>query len=43
LAAYIVAVPKIDAVDGNEIIIRNKRTPISREKKDEFLESILKK
>ena len=41
--SFIVSLPKIDAIDGNEILIRNKRIPISREKKDKFMESVLKK
>jgi len=41
--SYIVAISRIDAIDANEIIIRNKRIPMSREKKDEIMERILKK
>ncbi len=41
--SYIVATSKIDAIEGNEIIIAKKRIPISREKKDAVIAKILKK
>ncbi|SHH80156.1 two component transcriptional regulator, LytTR family [Chryseolinea serpens] len=40
--SYIVAVRAISAIDGNEVVVGNKRLPISREKKQEILERLIK-
>jgi len=40
--SYIVAVRAITAIDGNEVVVGHKRLPISREKKNEILERLIK-
>ncbi|MBL0744367.1 LytR/AlgR family response regulator transcription factor [Chryseolinea lacunae] len=40
--SYIVAVRAISAIDGNEVVVGNKRLPISRDKKAEILERLIK-
>ena len=40
--SYIAAIKKISSIDGNEIIIGGKRLPISREKKAEIMEKVVK-
>jgi DNA-binding LytR/AlgR family response regulator len=40
--SFIVSVRAISSIDGNEVIVGSKRLPISREKKGEILERVLK-
>lgn len=40
--SYIVSVHAISSIDGNEVIVGNKRLPISREKKSEIMERLIK-
>ncbi len=40
--SYIAAIKKISSIDGNEIIIGGKRLPISREKKAEIMEKVVR-
>jgi two-component system LytT family response regulator len=40
--SYIAAIKRISSIDGNEIIIGGKRLPISREKKAEIMEKVIK-
>lgn len=40
---YIVAIDKIEAIDGNQVVIAGKKIPISRQRKNEVLTKILKK
>lgn len=40
--SYIASIKKISSIDGNEIIINGKRLPISREKKTEIMEKVVK-
>lgn len=40
--SYIASIKKISSIDGNEIIINSKRLPISREKKAEIMEKVVK-
>ncbi len=39
--SYIVAIPKIEAIDNNELLIQNHRIPISRKFKDRVLKQIV--
>ena len=40
--SYIASVKAIDAIDGNQIVIGDKKLPISRDKKSEILERLVK-
>lgn len=40
---YIVAIDKIEAIDGNQVVMAGKKIPISRQRKNEVLTKILKK
>jgi len=40
--SYISSIKRISAIDGNEIIINGKRLPVSREKKAEIMEKVIK-
>jgi DNA-binding LytR/AlgR family response regulator len=40
--SYIVSVQAISSIDGNEVVVSGKRLPISREKKNEILERVVK-
>lgn len=40
--SYIASVKAISAIDGNEVVVGNKKLPLSREKKAEILERLLK-
>ncbi len=40
--SFIVSIRAISSIDGNEVIVAGKRLPISREKKGEILERVLK-
>ncbi|MFZ6012001.1 MAG: LytR/AlgR family response regulator transcription factor [Bacteroidota bacterium] len=40
--SFIVSVKAISSIDGNEVIIGDKRLPLSREKKGEILERVIK-
>lgn len=40
--SFIAAVRKISAIDGNEVVIGGKHLPLSREKKAEIMEKVLK-
>jgi DNA-binding LytR/AlgR family response regulator len=40
--SFIVSVRAIASIDGNEVVISGKRLPISREKKSEILERVVK-
>ena len=40
--SYLVALAKIESIEGNEILIGNHHIPISRNMKDEVMEKILK-
>ncbi len=40
--SYIASIKKISSIDGNEIIINGKRLPVSREKKAEIMEKVIK-
>jgi DNA-binding LytR/AlgR family response regulator len=40
--SYIASVKAISSIDGNEVVIGNRRLPLSREKKAEILERLLK-
>lgn len=40
--SYIVSITHIAAIDGNEVVIAGKRLPMSREKKAEILERLIK-
>jgi DNA-binding LytR/AlgR family response regulator len=40
--SYIASIKAISSIDGNEVIIGNKKLPLSREKKSEILERLLK-
>ncbi len=40
--SYIASIKKISSIDGNEIIISGKRLPVSREKKAEIMEKVIK-
>jgi DNA-binding LytR/AlgR family response regulator len=40
--SFIVSLPAISSIDGNEIIVSGKRLPISREKKSEIMERVVK-
>ena len=40
--SYLVAISKIESIEGNEILIGSHHIPISRNMKDEVLEKILK-
>lgn len=40
--SYLVAISKIDSIEGNEILVGSHHIPISRSMKDEVLEKILK-
>lgn len=40
--SFIVSLPAISSIDGNEIIISGKRLPMSREKKSEIMERVIK-
>ena len=40
--SFIAAIKKISSIDGNEIIIAGKRLPISREKRAEIMEKVVK-
>lgn len=40
---YIVALEKVTAVDGNQVCIGDKKLPISRQRRNEILDQILKK
>jgi len=39
--SFIVSVPRVNAIEGNEIVIGNSRIPISRTLKDEVMQAIL--
>lgn len=39
--SYIVAIPKIEAIDNNELLIQNYRIPISRNYKDRVLKQVV--
>ncbi|HEX6332752.1 MAG TPA: LytTR family DNA-binding domain-containing protein [Flavisolibacter sp.] len=39
--SYIVSVPKVESIEGNEVIIRGQRLPVSRGLKDEAMARIL--
>lgn len=40
--SFIVSVPAISSIDGNEVIVSGKRLPMSREKKSEIMERVIK-
>jgi DNA-binding LytR/AlgR family response regulator len=40
--SFIVSLKAVSAIDGNEVIVSGKRLPISREKKSEILERLIK-
>jgi DNA-binding LytR/AlgR family response regulator len=40
--SYIVSTAAISSIDGNEVIVGGKRLPMSREKKSEIMEKVLK-
>jgi DNA-binding LytR/AlgR family response regulator len=40
--SFIVSLKAVSAIDGNEVIVAGKRLPISREKKNEILERLIK-
>jgi DNA-binding LytR/AlgR family response regulator len=40
--SFIVSVQAISSIDGNEVVVSGKRLPISREKKNEILERVVK-
>jgi DNA-binding LytR/AlgR family response regulator len=40
--SFIVSIAAISSIDGNEIIVSGKRLPISREKKSEIMERVIK-
>jgi DNA-binding LytR/AlgR family response regulator len=40
--SFIVSVRAIAAIDGNEVVVAGKKLPISREKKNEILERVVK-
>ena len=40
--SYIASIKKISSIDGNEIIINGKRLPVSREKKAEIMEKVVR-
>ena len=40
--SYIASIKAISSIDGNEVIVGNKKLPLSREKKSEILERLLK-
>jgi len=40
--SYIVSAKAINAIDGNEVVVGKKRLPISREKKQEILERLIR-
>lgn len=40
--SFIVSIAAISSIDGNEIIVAGKRLPMSREKKSEIMEKVLK-
>jgi DNA-binding LytR/AlgR family response regulator len=40
--SYIASIKKISSIDGNEIIINGKRLPVSREKKAEIMEKVIR-
>ena len=40
--SYIVSITAISSIDGNEVIVAGKRLPMSREKKSEIMEKVLK-
>jgi DNA-binding LytR/AlgR family response regulator len=40
--SFIVSLRAISSIDGNEIIVAGKRLPISREKRNEILERVIK-
>jgi DNA-binding LytR/AlgR family response regulator len=40
--SYIVSTTAISSIDGNEVIVAGKRLPMSREKKSEIMEKVLK-
>jgi DNA-binding LytR/AlgR family response regulator len=40
--SYIVSIKAVSAIDGNEVIVGTKRIPLSREKKAEILERLIK-
>ena len=39
--SYIVAIPKVEAIDNNELLIQDHRIPISRNFKDRVLKQIV--
>jgi DNA-binding LytR/AlgR family response regulator len=41
--SFIVSLRAISSIDGNEVIVAGKRLPISREKRNEILEKVVKK
>lgn len=40
--SFIVSIAAISSIDGNEVIVAGKRLPMSREKKSEIMEKVLK-
>ena len=39
--SYIVSIPKIEAIENNEIILHSKRIPISRHYREEVLDRVV--
>jgi DNA-binding LytR/AlgR family response regulator len=40
--SYIVSIKAVSSIDGNEVIVAGKRLPMSRDKKSEIMEKVLK-